>query len=52
MSDPSEPRRILRLVRKDTMGRINLGKIAAHKFYHVDVREDGVIVMKPVIPGE
>ena len=52
MSDPKPERRIIRLVRKDTLGRFNLGKIAAHKFYHVDVREDGVIVMKPVIPDE
>lgn len=50
MSDPSDPPRIIHLVRKDTMGRIRFGKLAAHKFYYVDVREDGVIVMKPVDP--
>jgi len=52
MSTSNPDRRIVRLVKKDSTGRIALGKWAAHKYYHVDVREDGVIVMKPVIPDE
>lgn len=50
MSEPN--RRIIRLVKVDTLGRVRLGPMATAKFYHVDVREDGVIVMKPVTPNE
>lgn len=50
MSDPN--RRIIRLVKVDTMGRVRLGPMATAKFYHADVRDDGVIVLKPVIPNE